>query len=98
MRRSRRIGSPSKWRPQARPACEFEAYATGSSADGASQRLREAYAQWRDVGKLTHEALAQTIRDDGIDIAVDLAGHTAHNRLLVFARQPAPIQVSYLGL
>ena len=80
-----------------RSAFEFAVYATGSS-DGASQRLQEASAQWRDVGKLTDEALAQTIRDDRIDIAVDLAGHTAHNRLLVFARHPAPIQVSYLGL
>ena len=52
---------------------------------------------WRDVRTLTDEALARRIVEDRIDVLVDLAGHTAGNRLLCFARRPAPVQVTYCG-
>ena len=60
--------------------------------------LFQSYADaWRNVASLTDEALAQRIREDGIDILVDLALHMAHSRLLVFARKPAPVQVTFAG-
>ncbi len=65
--------------------------------DGLTHRLQTAATQWRDVFGMSHEGLAEQVRDDGIDILFDLAGHTARNRLLVFARKPAPIQVSWIG-
>jgi protein O-GlcNAc transferase len=52
---------------------------------------------WRSTLGQSDDAVAQTICEDQIDILVDLAGHTQGNRLLVFARKPAPIQLSYLG-
>jgi predicted O-linked N-acetylglucosamine transferase (SPINDLY family) len=52
---------------------------------------------WRSIFGLGDEVVANLVRSDGIDILVDLSGHTGGNRLLVFARRPAPIQVTYLG-
>ena len=52
---------------------------------------------WRDVHDLSDEALADRIRQDGIDILVDLSGYTPFNRLLTFCRKPAPIQVTAWG-
>jgi protein O-GlcNAc transferase len=65
--------------------------------DATTARLRQLCARWSDTSGLSHEQLAQHIHEDGVDILVDLAGHTANNRLLTFARKPAPVQVSWLG-
>jgi predicted O-linked N-acetylglucosamine transferase (SPINDLY family) len=65
--------------------------------DAVSKRLRTLMPQWNAVAMLDDDTLAQKIRADGIDILIDLSGHTAHNRLLVFARKPAPTQVAWFG-
>lgn len=65
--------------------------------DATTERLRALADDWHDTHKLNHDQLAQLIRADGIDILIDLAGHTANNRLPVFVKKPAPIQVTYLG-
>jgi predicted O-linked N-acetylglucosamine transferase (SPINDLY family) len=76
---------------------ELVAYASVEHEDAVSRRMREHFDAWLNVFGLADEALAARIRDDGIDVLVDLAGHTAGNRLGVFARAPAPVQLTYLG-
>lgn len=66
-------------------------------ADEVTHRLRGYASQWRDIAGLSDEAAARLVVQDDIDILVDLSGHTAGSRLLMFARKPAPVQVSYLG-
>jgi predicted O-linked N-acetylglucosamine transferase (SPINDLY family) len=66
-------------------------------ADEATRRLRALASTWRDVAAFSDAQLAEQIREDGIDILIDLAGHTSDSRLLAFARRPAPVQVTYLG-
>jgi len=76
---------------------EITCYSEARVPDAVTRRLRERSDRWRDIAGQSDEAVAALIRGDGIDILVDLAGHTARNRLLVFARRPAPIQVTWLG-
>lgn len=80
-----------------RSRCKVHLYATRSQADDTTERLRAAADAWRDIAALADDAAAAAIREDGIDVLVDLAGHTGWNRLLVFARRPAPVQISWLG-
>lgn len=76
---------------------EIFCYSNYFTEDAASQRIAALADHWRPCKALSDDALAAQIRSDGIDILVDLAGHTAHNRLLVFARKPAPVQVTWIG-
>ena len=76
---------------------EIYCYADLLREDGFSERLRQHAGQWRRIAGMADSQVADLIVQDGIDILVDLAGHTAHNRLLVFARKPAPVQVTWLG-
>lgn len=80
-----------------RAAVEVIAYAQLDKPDEVTERLRENVAEWRDVRNLSDAEVAEQVRADAIDILVDLAGHTRSHRLLMFARKPAPLQVSYLG-
>ena len=72
-------------------------YADVSRADEVTERLHQYAGQWRSIAGMSDQQVADLIRSDGIDILVDLAGHTAHNRLLVFAQKPAPVQVTWIG-
>ncbi len=73
------------------------AYSNSAQEDSTTLRMRGKFKYWNSVSTMSDEDLARKIRDDGIDILVDLSGHTAGNRLLTFAMKPAPIQVSWLG-
>lgn len=80
-----------------RPGLALHAYYNHPLHDAVTARLRGHMAQWRDVAALDDAALDALIRADGIDILVDLSGHTSHNRLPMFARKPAPVQASWIG-
>ena len=72
-------------------------YADVPKPDHVTDQLKERGVTWRDISGLSDEQVMETIVGDKIDILVDLAGHTAGNRLMVFAAKPAPIQVTWLG-
>jgi len=76
---------------------EIFCYSDVGVGDACTERFRAGADCWRDIAGLSDEQVAQQARDDRIDILVDLAGHIGGNRLLAFARKPAPIQVTYLG-
>jgi protein O-GlcNAc transferase len=78
-------------------AFETFCYADVKRPDGMTTRLKGLADYWRSIVGMTDAAVARQIVDDRIDILVDLAGHTTNNRLLVFARRPAPVQVTWLG-
>jgi predicted O-linked N-acetylglucosamine transferase (SPINDLY family) len=72
-------------------------YSDRIGKDDLTHRLQSAASQWRDVIGMSDQRLAEQIHADRIGVLFDMAGHTAHNRLLVFARKPAPIQVTWAG-
>jgi predicted O-linked N-acetylglucosamine transferase (SPINDLY family) len=72
-------------------------YANSTYSDVVTDRFRRAASAWREITDQTDEEVAAQIVADGVDILFDLSGHTAHNRLLVFARKPAPLQVAWVG-
>lgn len=76
---------------------EVFAYAEVACEDDVSARLKSYVDHWRPTVGLSGEDMAERIRADRIDVLIDLAGHTGGHRLLVFARKPAPVQVSWLG-
>ncbi|MBF0587546.1 MAG: tetratricopeptide repeat protein [Magnetococcales bacterium] len=78
----------------------FELYCYNNqsgSGDVVTDRFRESGVIWRDVHALDDAALEQLIRQDGIDLLVDLSGHSQGNRMTLLARKPAPIQMSGWG-
>jgi predicted O-linked N-acetylglucosamine transferase (SPINDLY family) len=78
-------------------ALELYGYYNHESEDHVTLRLRGYFAHWRPVSPLSDLELAKQIMDDGIDILLDLSGHTSFNRLRAFAHKPAPLQISWIG-
>ncbi len=76
---------------------EIFGYSDVWHTDSTTAILRGCADQWHEIVGKSDESVAEMIRGHGIDILVDLTGHTARNRLLVFARKPAPVQINYLG-
>lgn len=72
-------------------------YFSHQKHDVLTESFKRAADAWCEVGMLSDQALAERVHADGIDILVDLAGHSEGNRLLAFARRPAPVQVTWMG-
>jgi protein O-GlcNAc transferase len=77
--------------------CWVVCYHDRRETDAVSERIRAAADNYVTSASLDHAALARRIQDEEIDILFDLSGHTVGNRLLTFARKPAPIQITWLG-
>ncbi len=75
---------------------EITCYSSTPIPDEVTERLQK-LARWSDIRGKSDDQAATRIRHDKIDILIDLSGHTAGNRLMLFARKPAPVQVTYLG-
>jgi predicted O-linked N-acetylglucosamine transferase (SPINDLY family) len=73
------------------------AYSTNRIEDAATRRMKGHCTAWRSIAAFDDGAAEDIIRNDAIDVLMDLAGHTAGNRLPLFARRPAPVQASWLG-
>jgi predicted O-linked N-acetylglucosamine transferase (SPINDLY family) len=80
-----------------RERVELFAYASNARTDAVTARLQALVEHWVPAADLNHAALAERIIADRIDVLVDLSGHTAYNRMPVFATRVAPVQVHYLG-
>jgi protein O-GlcNAc transferase len=76
---------------------EIHCFANHPGADLVTARFRRLAQAWWDIRNLGDDEGADLVRKAGIDILVDLSGHTAHHRLGIFARKPAPVQITYLG-
>lgn len=76
---------------------EVICYSTNARRDHITESFMQVADRWRDVASTSDDALANCIRTDKVDILIDLSGHTGNNRLRVFARKPAPVQVTAWG-
>ena len=78
-------------------AFEVYCYSNWPRPDTMTERFKSLAHEWRDIASVSNADVARQIVDDRIDLLVDLAGHSSDNRLLIFARKPAPLQFTYLG-
>ncbi len=79
------------------PGLSLHAYSNTSIIDEVTPRLRALFSTWTHIVGMGERKVAERIRADGIDILIDLAGHTANNSLLALAHKPAPIQACWIG-
>jgi len=80
-----------------RSAVEVICFSEVRKKDAVTLRLRQLADRWFDTAGITDQRVAGMIQAAGVDILVDLAGHTAGNRMPLFSLRPAPVQVTYLG-
>lgn len=80
-----------------RAAVEIVCYSNRNEADDLTRQIEGLADRWILSHDADHRRLAEMIREDRIDILIDLSGHTGHNRLPVFARKPAPVQMTWAG-
>ena len=76
---------------------ELYAYTTKSNEDDLTLRIKPGFTRWKSLVGISDVDAADRIYNDGIHILIDLSGHTAQNRLPIFAWKPAPVQISWLG-
>lgn len=80
-----------------RQGLEVACYSERKDADATTARIAAAATVWRDIGGLPHATVLEAIRGDGVDVLIDLSGHTGRNRLPVLAARAAPIQATWIG-
>ena len=76
---------------------EFIAYSNATNDDELTARLKQLFSEWKSLVGVSDETAADIIHKDGINILMDISGHSENNRLPIFAWKPAPVQVSWLG-
>lgn len=85
------------WELLAERGYALHAYSNNTAEDQVSARLKAATQGWHGVLHWSDRELARRIQADGIDILFELSGHTAFNRVAMFALKPAPVQVTWIG-
>ncbi|MBY8604103.1 MAG: tetratricopeptide repeat protein [Burkholderia sp.] len=79
------------------PGIAMHFYHNHVDEDSTSERFKSRATSWRNVAGMSDEAFLERMRNDGIDIAIDLSGHTGRNRLVALAQRAAPVQASWIG-
>jgi predicted O-linked N-acetylglucosamine transferase (SPINDLY family) len=85
------------YREHDRNQFEIYSYSNLAQGDAVTEKFKELSDHWRPLAGLNDDEVADQVRKDGIDILIDLTLHMGGNRLLAFARRPAPVQVTFAG-